>query len=289
MLVDLISVNTSDGIALDGAFFPAATDASSPGPVDAMLLIHGSGGRFYAPATRIMAEDLSLRGYPCLALNTRGHDTVWVDTATGVAHGNAFEILDISRHDLRAGVDFLAEKGYQRIGLLGHSMGAVKVTYYAAWEDDPRVRTVIPVSPVRLSYAYYMESPDAQEFQGNLERADQMESEGRALELMKAEFPIPQYFSAASYLDKHGPAERYNLVTLAPRVKIPLFTFAGSLETHTRLIDMASDLALAAVNSPWAQHIIIDGGNHSLQNRKEEAALAVLNWLASLAPEQVPA
>ena len=289
MLVDLISVNTSDGIALDGAFFPAATDASSPGPVDAMLLIHGSGGRFYAPATRIMAEELSLRGYPCLALNTRGHDTVWVDTATGVAHGNAFEILDISRHDLRAGVDFLAEKGYQRIGLLGHSMGAVKVTYYAAWEDDPRVRTVIPVSPVRLSYAYYMESPDAQEFQGNLERADQMESEGRALELMKAEFPIPQYFSAASYLDKHGPAERYNLVTLAPRVKIPLFTFAGSLETHTRLIDMASDLALAAVNSPRPQHIIIDGGNHSLQNRKEEAALAVLNWLASLAPEQVPA
>ena len=289
MLVDLISVNTSDGIALDGAFFPAATDASSPGPVDAMLLIHGSGGRFYAPATRIMAEDLSLRGYPCLALNTRGHDTVWVDTATGVAHGNAFEILDISRHDLRAGVDFLAEKGYQRIGLLGHSMGAVKVTYYAAWEDDPRVRTVIPVSPVRLSYAYYMESPDAQEFQGNLERADQMESEGRALELMKAEFPIPQYFSAASYLDKHGPAERYNLVTLAPRVKIPLFTFAGSLETHTRLIDMASDLALTAVNSPRAQHIIIEGGNHSLQNRKEEAALAVLNWLASLAPEQVPA
>ena len=289
MLVDLISVNTSDGIALDGAFFPATTDASRAGPVDAMLLIHGSGGRFYAPATRIMAEDLSRRGYPCLALNTRGHDTVWMDTATGVPHGNAFEILDISRHDLRAGVDFLAGRGYQSIGLLGHSMGAVKVTYYAAWEDDPRVRTVIPISPVRLSYGYYMESPDAREFQENLERADRMESEGRAMELMKAEFPIPQYFSAASYLDKHGPAERYNLVTLAPRIKVPLFAIAGSLETHTRLIDMASDLALAAVNSPRAQHIILDGGDHSLQNLKGEAALAVLNWLASLAPEQVVA
>ncbi len=289
MLVDLISVTTSDGITLDGAFFPAATDASGSGPVDAMLLIHGSGGRFYAPATRTMAEDLSRRGYPCLALNTRGHDTVWIDTASEVPHGNAFEILDISRHDLRAGVDFLAERGYQRIGLLGHSMGAVKVTYYAAWEDDPRVRTVIPISPVRLSYAYYMESPDAKEFQGYLERADQMESEGRAQELMKAEFPIPQYFSAASYLDKHGPAERYNLVTLAPRIKVPLFIVAGSLETHTRLRDMARDLALAAVNSPRAEHIIIDGGNHALQNRKQEAALAVLNWLASLAPEQVTA
>ena len=289
MLVDLISVNTSDGITLDGAFFPATTDASRAGPVDAMLLIHGSGARFYAPATRIMAEDLSRRGYPCLALNTRGHDTVWMDTATGVPHGNAFEILDISRHDLRAGVDFLAERGYQSIGLLGHSMGAVKVTYYAAWEDDPRVRALIPISPVRLSYGYYMESPDAREFQENLERADRMESEGQAMELMKAEFPIPQYFSAASYLDKHGPAERYNLVTLAPRINVPLFTLAGSLETHTRLMDMASDLALAAVNSPRAEHIILDGGNHALQNLKQEAALAVLNWLASLAPEQVAA
>ena len=289
MLVELISLTTSDGITLDGAFFPAATEASRSGPVDAMLLIHGSGGRFYAPATRIMAEDLSRRGYNCLALNTRGHDTIWMDTATGVPHGNAFEILDISRHDLRAGVDFLAERGHQSIGLLGHSMGAVKVAYYAAWEDDSRVRTVIPISPVRLSYSYYMESSDAEEFKRNLERADQMESEGQALELMKAEFPIPQYFSAASYLDKHGPAERYNLITLAPRIKVPLFTIAGSLETHTRLIDMASDLALAAVNSPQAEHIIIDGGNHSLQNRKQEAASAVLNWLASLTPEQVVA
>lgn len=126
MLADLISVTTSDEIILDGAFFPAATEASRPGPVDAMLLIHGSGGRFYAPATRIMAEDLSRREYPCLALNTRGHDTIWIDTATGVPQGNAFEILDISRQDLRAGVDFLAERGYQRIGLLGHSMGAVQ-------------------------------------------------------------------------------------------------------------------------------------------------------------------
>ncbi len=55
MLVDLISVTTSDEITLDGAFSPAATDASGLGPVDVMLLIHGSGGRFYAPATRTMA------------------------------------------------------------------------------------------------------------------------------------------------------------------------------------------------------------------------------------------
>jgi hypothetical protein len=64
MLVDWMSTETSDGIALDGAFFAPAQDASRPGPVDAVLLIHGSGGRFYAPATRIMSEDLRQQGTP---------------------------------------------------------------------------------------------------------------------------------------------------------------------------------------------------------------------------------
>ena len=90
-------------------------------------------------------------------------------------------------------------------------------------------------------------------------------------------------FSAASYLDKHGPAERYNLVTLAPKIKVPVFVVSGSLETHSRLRDAARDIAIAAVNSPRAEYKVIEGGVHSLGNRLEETALAVSGWLASLA------
>jgi pimeloyl-ACP methyl ester carboxylesterase len=223
MFVDLMSATTSDGIVIDGAFFEPAQALSRQGPVDALLLIHGSGGRFYAPATKTRAQDLRDQGYACLALNTRGHDTVWVNRQDGTPYGNAYEILDTSRLDLRAGIDYLCELGYRRIGILGHSMGAVKVAYYAAAEADERVATVIPVSPVRLSYSYYLPSADAAEFLRNLEQADQMEAEGKALELMKVNFPIKEIFSAASYLDKHGPAERYNLITLAPQIKIPIF------------------------------------------------------------------
>jgi alpha-beta hydrolase superfamily lysophospholipase len=287
MFVDLMSTTTSDGIVIDGAFFEPARALSRQGPVDALLLIHGSGGRFYAPATKAMAQDLREQGYACLALNTRGHDTVWVNRQDGTPYGNAYEILDTSRLDLRAGIDYLRELGYRRIGILGHSMGAVKVAYYAATEDDERVAAVIPVSPVRLSYSYYLASPDAAEFQRNLEQADQMEAEGKALELMKVNFPIKEIFSAASYLDKHGPAERYNLITLAPQIKIPMFVMAGSLETHTRLRDMARDLAMAAINSPRAEYVVLEGGDHSLNNRRKEASAAVLDWLASLSPQRV--
>ena len=187
-----------------------------------------------------MAEDLRARGYACLALNSAAHDTVWSNPRDGKNYGNAFEILDRSRLDIRAGVDYLWDLGYRRIGILGHSMGAVRVTYYAATEADHRVAAVIPVSPVRLSYSYYMASQDAAEFQSIVQQADQLEAEGKAHELISVNFPIPQLFSAASYLDKHGPGERYNLITLAPKITIPMFILAGSLETHTRLLDMAS-------------------------------------------------
>ncbi len=284
MIVDLITITSRDGMTLDGIFCEPAAGVSPEGPVDAMLLIHGSGGSFYRVATKAMAEDLRNRGYACLAINTKGHDTVWSPQGSGEYYGNALEILDNSRHDLAAGVDYLREKGYRHIGLLGHSMGAVKVGYYAATEEDDRIATVIPISPVRLSYSYYMESEDAEEFQGIIQRADQMEAEDRAQELMEVRFPIAQMFSAASYLDKHGPAERYNLVALAPKIKVPMLVMGGELETHTRLRDCPQDMITAAVNSPRAEYEIIPGGNHSLLNSMDKASARVLEWLASLAP-----
>lgn len=283
MLVDLIRIAAADGMELDGAYFAPAGGAVPPGPIDAVLCIHGSGRNFYTAATAQMADDLRGQGYAALTLNTRGHDTVWMDRQTGAAAGNAYEILDESRQDLRAGVDYLSGLGHRRIALLGHSMGAVKVAYYAAVEDDPRVAAVIPVSPVRLSCSYYLESEDAAEFRANLETADRMEAEGRALDLFKVDFPITEMFAAAAYLDKHGPLERYNIIRHAPRIRAPLFVLSGSLETHTRLREVPQDLAIAAVNSPRAEYRVLDGGNHSLTNMMPQAGAAVLEWLASLA------
>ena len=282
MLVDLIRVTAADGMELDGAFFAPAPDAAPAGPIDAAMVIHGSGRNFYTPATAAMAEDLRRAGYAALTINTRGHDTVWVDRQTGVAEGNAYEILDNNRQDLRAGIDYLTSLGYQRIAILGQSMGAVKVTYYAAVENDPRVVAVVPISPVRLSCSYYLESPDADEFRANLETADRMEAEGRAMDLFYVDFPIKEMFSAMAYIDKHGPLERYNVIRHVPQIRVPLFVLSGSTETHTRLLDVPQDMITAAVNSPRAEYLVLEGGTHSLTNMMPEAGQAVVNWLASL-------
>ncbi len=286
MLVDLISVVNREGLTLDGAFYASAAGVLSPGPVDAMLLIHGSRGNFCDPATKRMAEDLSARGIACLALNTNAHDTVWYNPAGQDYKGNAFEILENTMLDLRAGIDHLEKRGYRSIGLLGHSMGAVRVSYYAAAEDDPRVAVVVPVSPVRLSCSHYLESADSGEFRANLEAAQLLVAEGRPDSVFRVEFPIPQYFSAASYLDKHGPEEKYNLINLAGQIRVPILAINGSRETHTRLAGMAQDLARAAVSSPCANAIMVEDGEHSLTNRTTEASAAVLQWLAALALQE---
>ena len=77
MLVELVSLLNDDGLRLDGAFYAPTGDGDRAGPVDAMLLIHGSRGNFYDGATKSMAQDLSAQGYACLPLNTNAHDTAW--------------------------------------------------------------------------------------------------------------------------------------------------------------------------------------------------------------------
>ena len=288
MLVDLISVVNREGLTLDGAFYAPAADTPDRGPVDAMLLIHGSRGNFCDPATKSMAADLSAQGIACLALNTNAHDTIWYHPPSDGYKGNAFEILENTMSDLRAGIDHLEQRGYRAIGLLGHSMGAVRVTYYAATQDDPRVAAVVPVSPVRLSYSHYLESEDAEEFRANLETAQRLVGEGDPDGVFRVNFPIPQFFSAASYLDKHGPFEKYNLINLADRIRVPILALNGSRETHTRLKGMAQDLARAAANSPRASAIMVDEGEHSLVNRTAEASAAVLQWLTALALQESP-
>ena len=287
MLVDLISVVNSEGLALDGAFYAPAPGAQKTGPVEAMLLIHGSRGNFCDPATKSMAEDLSGHGIACLALNTNAHDTIWYNPPGQNYKGNAFEILENTMIELQAGIDYLQQRGYGAVGLLGHSMGAVRVTCYAATQNDPRVAAVIPVSPVRLSYSYFLESEDAEEFRANLETAQRLMDKGEPDGVFRVDFPIPQYFSASSYIDKHGPLEKYNLVNLAGRLRVPVLALNGSRETHTRLIGMAQDLAKAAVNSPQATSVTVEDGEHSLVNRTEEASAAVLQWLGSLSLQEL--
>lgn len=122
--LELITVQTADGIDLDGALYRPARGNLRDGR--AFLLIHGMRWNFYRGPSRWLAPLLAERGYDCLALNLRDHDS------TEPQH------LRDAFHDLQAGVNRLGLEGGEVIPF-AHGFGCTKVMSYAAQSRDRRV------------------------------------------------------------------------------------------------------------------------------------------------------
>ena len=78
--------------------------------------------------------------------------------------GAAYEMVDDCRHDIAAWMAWMSRTAGPRVGLLGHSLGAVKCLYAQAAEPIPPAACVIAVSPPRLSHSWFCASDRAAEF-----------------------------------------------------------------------------------------------------------------------------
>jgi predicted alpha/beta-fold hydrolase len=104
-----------------------------PGARSILLVVHGLGGSatsHYAIPAAIAAQ---AHGISCLRMNLRGADL----TGTDFYHAGLTS-------DLRAAIASLPPR-YERIDLLGYSMGGHVALRYAAESPDPRVRAVASV------------------------------------------------------------------------------------------------------------------------------------------------
>ena len=127
-----VSFPTTDGLELRGWFFPAARP-------DAPAMI-------YAPATsHDQRSGLSLvpafhdAGYHVLLFSYRGH-------ALSDGRKGSFTYGDAESRDVEAAARFLSEsKGIGRIGVIGHSAGAVSAILSAA--RNPLIGAVVAVAP----------------------------------------------------------------------------------------------------------------------------------------------
>jgi dienelactone hydrolase len=167
MLVDIVSVETKDGVKLHGSHRVPAEGATNDLPIDVLVMHHGVAGNFYGSDLFDDLSDLIVGdGIAVIRANNRGHDPVsWgVGSAGRQRIGAAYELMDNAPHDWDAWIGFAADRGYKRIGVLGHSLGATKTIYYFGNQDDERVKLAICLSPPRLSYSAFQRDPDGPEF-----------------------------------------------------------------------------------------------------------------------------
>jgi pimeloyl-ACP methyl ester carboxylesterase len=282
MIADLVRVNASDGLRLDGALYRTTVAAGTS--VDAAILLHGVSGNYYS-STLLDAVQTSLLagGAAVLRVNTRGHDGMYnaVTNQGAGRFGAAFEIVDECRLDLAAWTQFLRGEGFSRIALVGHSLGAVKAIYTAAQEPEGTYVRLAALSPPRLSYQLFRKSGNAA-FQEAIARAEAFIEDGRAHELMSVRFPFPLIISAASFVDKYGPAERYDIVRETPKLTCPILFLYGDKELAEGGIPFASiDRAVAASARPdqSLEVRIVPGADHFYNGVQEAAASVVAEWL----------
>ncbi len=298
MLVDLVQVTTADGVRLHGALETSpqtnsgGTDAAATSAVDVWLCIHGTGSNFYAAATLGgLAPKLLATGAAVLRANTRGHDIICTGPSAGHALlGAAFERVDDAPLDLKAWVGFLQARGFHRIGLLGHSLGAIKAILTLAADDPPHVTALVAASPPRLSYEHFCQSRHADRFLRNFAAAEKLVTERRGDELMLVQFPIAYYVSAACFVDRYGPGERYNILKMLARVAVPTFIAYGSAEIqhHEAFQGMPEAVEREATEKNRLQVAVIAGADHQYTACHDTLAAMIGKWLQKLGKTRDP-
>ncbi len=222
-----------------------------------------------------------------LRVNTRGHDLVTAAGALGMRwQGAAFERVDQSPLDLAAWIEFLHARGYARIGLLGHSLGAVKAIYWLAQPGTAptaivSIAALVAVSPPRLSYSHYAASERAEVFLATFAKAQTLVDAGQGDSLMLVNFPLPYWVSAAAYVDRYGPGESYNVLRLIEQVPVPLLVTYGSRELQTDVAFRGMPEEIEKLPSKAPRKVaVIAGGDHSYCSVEVSLAERIELWLA---------
>ncbi|MBQ18279.1 MAG: hypothetical protein CMJ65_14275 [Planctomycetaceae bacterium] len=280
MMVELVRAITADGITLDGAFHAPRNLAANRLPVDLALLVHGTGSNFYAPGIlESVAAALLAAETPVLRINTRGHDGL-----VGRRGGAALEDIDACRSDLAAWVDWALARKLDRIVLIGHSMGGVKSIYAAAAGLAPTA--IVAISPPRFCHRMYQEDPRAEAFREDYLRAGTLVEQGRGKDLILVRQPLPLWIQAEGFLDKYGPADRFDLVSHLPTVGCPVLVLVGShtVENSPAFNNLPDDLAALELPSEQLTIQVIPGADMDYSNDPLEPCRRAADWLDGLQP-----
>lgn len=274
MTVELVRVLTADDVGLDGALYPAADGTTNPLSLDGFLLIHGTGGNFYAPGVlECFAITAASTGTPALRINTRGHDGL---SGSG---GAAFEDIDRCRFDLAAWLELVADRGWQKVALVGHSMGGVKALYATA--HDVVADAVIAISPPRFCHQSFQDHPDADAFREDYQRSLELVAAGKGTELIRVRQPLPLWITAEGYLAKYGPEDRYDLVRHLPGVACPVLVIVGrrTVSSSPAFSSLPEDLAGLDLPADRLSIEVVDEADMEYANNPAEPFRRATDWL----------
>lgn len=268
----IVTTTTEDGLVLHGVVLRPGRPRRSL----AVVWIHGLTGNFLRtmPRARTIAE----RGYVVVNGNNRGHDFGALfprPDAEPLLGGGGWELFDESPRDVAAWIDLAAGLGFPGVVLVGHSLGALKVGYYQATRQDPRVLGLVLASPPL---------PATQLSVDLVVVAERVVAEGRGRDLLPwgSTGAGAGTVSAQTYLNRvQTNLDVFGFVTPNPRsvrITVPILAFYG---TEEPTVGGPAELKKIEVNAPFSEGVetqMIAGANHVYAGHEEEVGALIASW-----------
>ncbi|AMV31989.1 hypothetical protein VN12_07695 [Pirellula sp. SH-Sr6A] len=280
MVGELVSTETVDGVRLDGFWVRGSSD-------DCWLVTHGVNGNFYGSSLlKEFAQTLSFTGSHVLLVNSRGHDIVSFNSGSvPMRLGSQYEMIYQSLSDLNAWESFCREHGIRLLGIGAHSLGALKTAYWLSESLGVGVERYISLSPPRLSTSILAEDPKRGEvFCKDLQLAKELCESGKSDQVIRVRYPLPNWLSAATFLDKYGSNDRYDYFGWLEKISQQTLWVFGESEVRNGSGNFRdADLNLShrfAEKSLYHHSVeVIEGGDHSYRGVRQPLWQTITSWL----------
>lgn len=271
MKISLVTIATPT-TPLDGAWYEPENRPAHC----AALVFHGNTMNFYTGAPRFLPPALAGLGVASLAFNRRGHDILAI-RASRAAEGAAFQTYREAIEDNRIAAAWLAEQGFPRPVVIGHSNGGMLAVRHVS--DHPETRALVLLSAhcggrdmLPLSCRAGLLAQDRlEEF---TRRAKQLVDAGKGRELML----LPGWWYVASAESFLELANCPDILALAPRIRCPVLYLRGDQEP--RELYPAEEFARRCAGPCTVQ--IVSQCDHFYAGREAAVSEIVCRWLQAL-------
>lgn len=283
MNIETIFFKAIDEVKLKGMIYH-----SNQNTKDILISIHGMATNCLKQRDEVISKEINQENIDMLVFNNRGHDLVnYINKTTpegtkDVLAGTAYEEISESYYDILGAIKYCLNKGYEKIYLMGHSLGSTKTVYFyqkLLKEDNEdilkHIKGVILLSLIDIPMALQVYLKE--EFPAIVTYAKKMKKEGMQNELMPEKsfiHPISvntflrysienKDIDFAKYSDKNYEFEEIN------NIKVPLFMRWGN--DNEMILQKADDLCenlKIKIKNPNLDIGFIDGANHMYSGKE---------------------
>jgi len=288
--LELVTLDTEDRHRWDGLLFlPPGSGGRRTVARPAVIVVHGSIGNYLSGVPRTISFGLAQAGHPVLSINTRMANY-------GLFFGGG--LFHETPLDIDPALALLRRRGYERVVLLGYSMGATMVTNYQALRQAPEVAGLCTVAhplslpdSLRMRWGRFDSSPSYDEVAAAARERLMPEPERSRHDEI---FVVKR---ARGFTDEPGDAEVWTYKTwwfsrgpeavqaMSARrigaVAVPIGMVQAGADALV-LPDEGDRLARIALAGacPDARVVVVAGADHVFTGKGEELVTGCVDWMA---------